>query len=93
LRRFPLDGLKIDRSLVGTMRSDRASTDILQLIMHVARELDLTVVAEGIEEVAQVNHLVNLGCELGQGYYFSKSLEAKLAQQLLSHPEIHVPAL
>jgi len=93
LRRFPLHGLKIDRSLVGTMRSDRASTDILQLIMHVARELDLTVVAEGIEEVAQVNHLVNLGCELGQGYYFSKSLEAKLAQQLLSHPELHVPAL
>jgi diguanylate cyclase (GGDEF)-like protein/PAS domain S-box-containing protein len=93
LRRFPLDGLKIDRSLVGTMRSDRASADILQVIMHVARELDLTVVAEGIEEVAQVNHLVNLGCELGQGYYFSKSLDAKLAQQLLSHPELHVPAL
>ena len=93
LRRFPLDGLKIDRSLVSTMRSDRASTDILRLIMHLAHELDLTVIAEGIEEVAHVKHLVNLGCELGQGYYFAKSLEAKLAQQLLSQPNLHVPAL
>jgi len=93
LRRFPLDGLKIDRSLVSTMRSDRASTDILRFIMHLAHELDLTVIAEGIEEVAHVKHLVNLGCELGQGYYFAKSLEAKMAQQLLSQPHLHVPAL
>ena len=78
LRRFPLDGLKVDRSLVSTMLSDRGSSDILHLIMQVAQKLNLTVIAEGIEEVAQVKYLVNLGCELGQGYYFSKTLEVKL---------------
>ena len=93
LRRFPLDGLKIDRSLVGTMLSDRASNDILNLIMQVARELNLTVIAEGIEKVAHVKHLVSLGCELGQGYYFSKSLDAKVAQQALNQAQLRVPAL
>lgn len=91
LRRFPLDGLKVDRSLVSTMLSDRGSTDILRLIMHVAHKLDLTVIAEGIEEVAQMKHLLNLGCELGQGYYFSKPVEAKLGKQLLSQPRLRVP--
>jgi EAL domain-containing protein (putative c-di-GMP-specific phosphodiesterase class I) len=86
LYRFPLDGLKIDRLLVSTMLSDRGSTEILSLVLHVAHKLGLKVIAEGIEEVAQVKHLVNLGCEVGQGYYFSKPVEAKLAQQLLSQP-------
>ena len=92
LRRFPLDGLKIDRSLVRTMLSDRASTDILRLSMQVAQELHLTVIAEGIEQASHVEHLAKMGCELGQGFYFSKPLEAKLTQQLLSQPNFHVPA-
>jgi diguanylate cyclase (GGDEF)-like protein/PAS domain S-box-containing protein len=84
LRRFPLDGLKLDRSLVGTMLTDPASNDILRLIMHVARELKLVVIAEGIEDPAQSKHLADLGCEFGQGFYFSKAVEAKTAQQLLN---------
>ncbi len=93
LRRFPLDGLKIDRSLVGSMLSDRASSDILRLVTDVARELKLTVIAEGIEEPAQVRHLLNFGCELGQGYFFSKALEAESAEQLLSGLNVRAQAL
>jgi EAL domain-containing protein (putative c-di-GMP-specific phosphodiesterase class I) len=84
LRRFPLDGLKLDRSLVSTMLSDPASNDILRLIMHVARELKLVVIAEGIEDPAQSKHLADLGCEFGQGFYFSKAVDARAAQQLLN---------
>jgi diguanylate cyclase (GGDEF)-like protein/PAS domain S-box-containing protein len=83
LRRFPLHGLKLDRSLVSTMLNDQASNDIVRLIMHVARELKLAVIAEGVENVAQSGHLADLGCELGQGFYFSKVLDAKAAQTLL----------
>ena len=92
LRRFPLDGLKLDRSLVGTMLSDGASGDIVRLIMHFARELKLVVIAEGVEDPAQSTHLVNLGCELGQGFYFSKAVEAGTAQQLLSKTGLEASA-
>jgi diguanylate cyclase (GGDEF)-like protein/PAS domain S-box-containing protein len=84
LRRFPLDGLKLDRSLVNTMLSDPASNDILRLIMHVARELKLVVIAEGVEDSSQSKHLATLGCEFGQGFFFSKAVEARVAQQLLN---------
>jgi len=83
LRRFPLHGLKLDRSLVRTMLADHASNDIVRLIMHVARELKLVVIAEGVENEAQSSHLADLGCELGQGFYFSKVVEAKTAQLAL----------
>lgn len=84
LRRFPLDGLKLDRSLVGTMLSDAASNDIVRFILHIARELKLVVIAEGIENAEQSRHLAELGCELGQGFFFSKAVDAIAAQQLLN---------
>jgi len=83
LRRFPFDGLKLDRSLVSTMLSDPASKDIVRLIMHVARELNLIVIAEGVENPAQSMHLAELGCEFGQGFLYSKAVEARIAQQML----------
>lgn len=83
LRRFPLDGLKLDRSLTGSMLKDAASNDIVRLIMHIARELKLVVIAEGIEDTAQSRQLSSLRCEFGQGFLFSKPVEAKTAEQLL----------
>ena len=74
------------------MLSDGASGDIVRLIMHIARELKLVVIAEGVEDPAQSTHLVNLGCELGQGFYFSKAVEAGTAQQLLSKTGLEASA-
>ena len=79
LTQFPVDALKIDRSLVREMQSDRAASDIVELIITLAHKMKLKVIAEGIETVRQMERLVELGCEYGQGYFFSQPMEAKAA--------------
>ncbi|MFZ0732512.1 MAG: bifunctional diguanylate cyclase/phosphodiesterase [Candidatus Sulfotelmatobacter sp.] len=81
LSQFPVDTLKIDRSLVHEMQSDRGSSDIVELIVLVAHKMGMKVVAEGIETARQLERLAELGCEFGQGYYFSQPMDAKAAQQ------------
>jgi diguanylate cyclase (GGDEF)-like protein/PAS domain S-box-containing protein len=83
LRQFPVDALKIDRSLVREMQTDRASADIVELIIAMAHKMSLRTVAEGIETVRQLERLLELGCEYGQGYYFSQPMEAKAALQFM----------
>ncbi|MGP0020973.1 MAG: putative bifunctional diguanylate cyclase/phosphodiesterase [Candidatus Sulfotelmatobacter sp.] len=83
LRQFPVDALKIDRSLVREMQTDRASGDIVELIIALAHKMNLKAIAQGIETSRQVERLLELGCEYGQGYYFSQPMEAKAAQQFL----------
>jgi diguanylate cyclase (GGDEF)-like protein/PAS domain S-box-containing protein len=83
LRQFPLDALKIDRSLVREMQTDRATADIVELITALAHKMNLKVIAEGIETPRQAEQLLQLGCEYGQGYYFSQPMEAKGAQQFM----------
>ncbi len=83
LWQLPVDALKIDRSLVREMQTDRAASDIIELILTLAHKMNLRVIAEGIETVRQVERLRELGCEFGQGYYFSQPLDAKAAQQFL----------
>jgi diguanylate cyclase (GGDEF)-like protein/PAS domain S-box-containing protein len=83
LWRFPIEALKIDRSLVREMQGDRAACDVVELILTLAHKMNLRVIAAGIETPRQVEHLRELGCELGQGYFFSQPLEAKAAEQYL----------
>jgi diguanylate cyclase (GGDEF)-like protein/PAS domain S-box-containing protein len=83
LRQFPVDALKIDRSLVREMQTDRATSDIVELITTLAHKMSLRVIAEGIETSRQLERLLELGCEFGQGYYFSQPLEAKAVQQFV----------
>jgi EAL domain-containing protein (putative c-di-GMP-specific phosphodiesterase class I) len=71
LREFRLDALKIERSLVREMQSDLAAGDMVELISTPARKINLKVIAEGIENARQVGRLRGVGCEYGQGYYFS----------------------
>jgi len=81
LSQFPVDALKIDRSLIHEMQSDRGSSDIIELIILVAHKMGMKVVAEGIETARQLERLAELDCEFGQGYYFSQPMDAKAAQQ------------
>jgi diguanylate cyclase (GGDEF)-like protein/PAS domain S-box-containing protein len=83
LRQFPVDALKIDRSLVRDMQSDRAACDIVELIASLAHKMKLKVIAEGIETARQLERLLELGCEYGQGYYFAQPLEARAVQQFI----------
>jgi len=83
LRQFPVDELKIDRSLVQEMQSDLAACDIVELMIALAHKMKLSAIAEGIETPRQAERLLELGCEYGQGYYFSQPLEAKAAAQFM----------
>ncbi|WP_255439175.1 bifunctional diguanylate cyclase/phosphodiesterase [Aestuariibacter sp. GS-14] len=74
LRSFPLDVLKIDRSFVNDMFKDQQAKDIVDVIVRLARTLNLKLVGEGIETKEQRQVLQQLGCDEGQGYYFSKPI-------------------
>ena len=84
LNRLPLEGLKIDRSFVGEMRTSSSSRAIAQCIIFLAQEMDLSVIAEGVETEAQQELLTRLGCNSFQGYLFSRPLPAEEFESLLS---------
>jgi diguanylate cyclase (GGDEF)-like protein/PAS domain S-box-containing protein len=79
LMQFPVDALKIDRSLVRDLLTDRSASDIVELIVALAHKMNFKVIAEGIESVRQLEKLSEMGCEFGQGYYFSQPMEARAA--------------
>lgn len=74
LQRFPVDKIKIDRSFVDKLDSSRAAVAIVAATVALAQSLDLEVVAEGVETEAQMRRLVELGCHLQQGYYYTPAL-------------------
>jgi diguanylate cyclase (GGDEF)-like protein len=76
LHRFPIDALKIDRSFVVAMSGGKRSAELVRTIIAMSESLGLGVIAEGIEEQAQVTMLERFGCRLGQGYLFSRPLPA-----------------
>jgi len=74
IRQFPIDILKIDKSFVSDAEHDKDVAALTSTIVNLAQILDVRAVAEGIEELAQVHRLREMGCELGQGYYFARPL-------------------
>ena len=85
LQRFPVDTLKIDRAFVSRIDTDPATLEIVRIIVMLAHGLHLTVVAEGVETQAQVDLLKDIGCELAQGYLYSKPVSAEAIEQLLTN--------
>lgn len=83
LHQFPFDRLKIDRSFIETMERDEKSQAIVRTILLLGRNLDMEVVAEGIETEAQLELLQTLGCTHGQGFYFSRPITAEHAERYL----------
>jgi EAL domain-containing protein (putative c-di-GMP-specific phosphodiesterase class I) len=83
LARLPVDTLKIDRSFVVRMRDAGYPRNIVAMIVSLAHTLGLKVIAEGVEEDAQVRLLKQLGCDQIQGYYFSMPLPAPQVEELL----------
>jgi diguanylate cyclase (GGDEF)-like protein len=83
LKRFPVNVLKIDRSFVGELGKDLKDTKIVAAIIHLARALDLKVIAEGVETAEQAEQLRKMGCDMAQGYYFSEPLPSEAVSTLL----------
>ncbi len=74
LKKFPLDGLKIDRSFVRDLLINSDDAAIVGSTVGLSRQLGLSVIAEGIEDRATADFLLRLGCEEGQGYFFGRPM-------------------
>jgi diguanylate cyclase (GGDEF)-like protein len=74
LRRFPIDGIKIDRSFIDAVDTDREEADLVGSIIALSTRLKLETVAEGVERWSQLARLRSLGAQLGQGYYLAVPL-------------------
>ncbi|MGO4998367.1 putative bifunctional diguanylate cyclase/phosphodiesterase [Oceanisphaera sp. W20_SRM_FM3] len=83
LRQLPLNKLKIDKSFVADMVTDLRAYHLVKTIISLAHSLDMSVVAEGIEDAEQADKLQQLGCELGQGYLLAKPMPAAAMSEAL----------
>jgi EAL domain-containing protein (putative c-di-GMP-specific phosphodiesterase class I) len=84
LRQLPIDEIKIDRSFVAGMMTSDADATIVRTVVDLAHNLGKQVCAEGVEDEATMNALREIGCDLAQGYWISKPMNAPdLTQWLL----------
>ena len=90
LHRFPGDAIKIFGPLVSGMGHDGGSFEIVKAIIELAHNLGLEVIAEGVEEPGQLEHLRVLGCEFAQGFHIAAPLAANDARALLSQGALAV---
>ncbi len=75
LRRFAVDILKIDQAFIQRVPGDEADSNLIRGIINLSRELGIAVIAEGVEKKTQYDFLLESGCDMAQGYYFSKPVK------------------
>jgi len=83
VRRFPLDVLKLDRSLVKRVTDSEGDAAIVQQLVMMVRELGLVTIAEGVDRAEQAAVLSSFGCELAQGFYWSQPVAVDAAEKLI----------
>ncbi|MDQ6727936.1 MAG: EAL domain-containing protein [Actinomycetota bacterium] len=99
LSRFPVDVLKVDQSFVAGLPENAYDVALVEAVLSIAGALQLSVIAEGVENAAQAKALLDLGCEKAQGYHFCRPITADDFEALLvasrsrcSTPEPLLPA-
>lgn len=93
LKKFPLDGLKIDRSFVLGLLANPDDAAIVSSTIGLSKQLGLSVIAEGIENRATADFLVSMGCEEGQGYFFGRPMPARdFEAKFLDTPAVAIVA-
>jgi diguanylate cyclase (GGDEF)-like protein/PAS domain S-box-containing protein len=89
LKRLPVDRVKVDRTFVKGLGGNATDTAVVRMIIELCHALGVEVLAEGVETSEQAALLRDMGCDLGQGYYFARPLRSEeLAEQL---PEAFLP--
>lgn len=86
LRNFRLDKVKIDRSFIQTMTSERESASVVRALVGLGQGLGLAVAADGVENAGQERSLIDSGCDFGQGTIFSGPVGAQAARTMLLSP-------
>ena len=84
LHQFPVQALKIDRSFISNSYDGVHKPELVKTMLHLASDLGLEAIAEGIESKEQLDRLQKLGCKLGQGFFFSSPLDADAVDTILS---------
>ncbi len=84
---FPLDYLKIDRQFIASMTETRAHSAVVYTIINLAENLNMQVIAEGLETREQAVQLLAMDCRYGQGYFFSRAKNAEQATAMLTDPQ------
>ncbi|OYQ08042.1 GGDEF domain-containing response regulator [Pseudomonas mandelii] len=92
LRRFPIDVLKIDQSFIRGLSRDSNDAALVSAIISLGKSLKLTIIAEGVETLEQLDFLKAHQCEEGQGYYFSKAVAPDAFVQYLTSVKSPPPA-
>ncbi len=72
LQKLPLDKIKLDRTFIKSLKTDKKDSDIVKSSIDIAHILNLKVVAEGVEDRESLDILKKMGCDFAQGYYFTK---------------------
>lgn len=83
LHRYPIDTMKIDRSFVHDMRHDKAVLGLVKSIVTISENMEIDIIAEGVEEREEATLLQELNCDSAQGFYFSKPVEESALAALL----------
>lgn len=83
VQRLPIDVVKIDRSFISPLPDDTNTLNIVKAIIEMGHALDRTVVAEGVETLGQADLLLSLGCDVLQGYHFSRPLPSDFCAQFV----------
>ena len=87
LQQLPVDTLKIDRQFISAMDASESSREIVRVIVMLAHSLQLKVVAEGVETEEEVRYLRKIGCDMAQGYFFSRPVDEAAIRELLKRNE------
>lgn len=87
LGRFPIQGIRLDRSIINNVPNDSRSCDILNAIVQLAHQLSLEVTTEGVESTEQLNYLTSINCDAASGYLLSYPLEAEKIIHSLNYSE------
>lgn len=82
LKDYPIERIKLDRSFLNRNSNSDEGLTILRYLIAMAKELNLTVITEGVETMDQANFLTDIGCDIAQGYFFAKPLSVRLFDQL-----------
>lgn len=92
LHYFPINTLKIDQSFIRDMRKNPKSLELVKSIVALSKNLNMMIVAEGVEEIEDAVILKNLGCERAQGYYFAKPLpEPQVTELVQNWQDVKIP--
>jgi EAL domain-containing protein (putative c-di-GMP-specific phosphodiesterase class I) len=88
LAKYPVDRIKIAQELAFGVTTDSRYATVVRTAIRLAQELDIEIIAEGVETAAQATFLVSAGCKYAQGYYFSRPVGAERATEMLGQKRI-----